>query len=179
MSVSAPRRALLVIDMQVGLFHGAEQPFEGERILANINALSRNARQAGCPVILVRHTGPDGSPIAAGSPFWQLVPGLEIDASVDIFIDKSRPSCFQGTGLAERLVEAAVTEVVICGMKTQYCIDSTCRQTRDLGFQAVLVADAHTCMDTPALSAGAIIEHHNQTLNGPFVNLLNASQTTF
>ncbi|MFS2161346.1 cysteine hydrolase family protein [Pseudomonas sp. Pseusp122] len=179
MSVSAHRSALLVIDMQVGLFNGPERPMEGERILATINTLARNARKAGCPVILIRHTGPEGSPIAPGSPFWQLVPGLETDASVDIFIDKMRPSCFHGTGLAERLVEAGVDEVVICGMKTQYCVDSTCRQARDLGFRAVLVADAHTCMDTPALSARAIIEHHNQTLNGPFVNLLNASQTTF
>ena len=179
MSVPAPRRALLVIDMQVGLFEGPERPFDAERILDNINTLARNARLAGCPVFLIRHTGPAGSPIAAGSPLWQVLPQLESDPGVDVFIDKTRPSCFARTDLAERLLEAGIEEVVICGMKTQYCVDSTCRQALDLGFKAILVTDAHTCMDTPALSAAAIIEHHNQTLNGPFVSLLNVSQTTF
>jgi len=179
MSEASRRRALLIIDMQVGLFNGPERPFDAERILGNINTLARNARQAGSPVFLIRHTGPAGSPIAAGSPLWQVLPGVETDASVDMFIDKTRPSCFAQTDLAHRLAQAGISEVVICGMKTQYCVDATCRQALDLGFRAILVADAHTCMDTPALSARAIIEHHNQTLNGPFVSLLNASQTVF
>lgn len=179
MSEASRRRALLIIDMQVGLFDGPERPFDAERVLANINTLAHNARQAGSPVFLIRHTGPEGSPIATGSPLWQVLPGLETDTSVDVFIDKTRPNCFAQTDLADRLAQAGIGEVVICGMKTQYCVDSTCRQALDLGFRAILVADAHTCMDTPTLSARAIIEHHNQTLNGPFVSLLNASQTGF
>lgn len=39
----SPKRALLVIDMQVGLFHGPDRPYDGERVLANINRLI-NAR---------------------------------------------------------------------------------------------------------------------------------------
>ena len=71
--------ALLIIDMQVGLFHGPEKPYQGERILANIQRLIAAARANQVPIFAVRHTGPDGSPIAAGSPFWQLLPALELD----------------------------------------------------------------------------------------------------
>jgi len=102
-----------------------------------------------------------------------------VDADADTVFDKTKFSCFLGTGLAERLVEAGINELVIVGMKTQYCIDTTCRVASELGFEPVLVADGHTCMDTPALTAKAIIEHHNATLDGPFVKLRNTADVQF
>ena len=98
-----------------------------------------------------------------------------LDDRADRLFDKTRPSCFAGTRLSEWLTEAGVKELVITGMKTQYCIDTTCRAAADLGFQVTLVADGHTCMDTPVLPASQIIAHHNATLNGPFVKLQNTA----
>ena len=173
------KKALLVIDMQVGLFHGPQAPFEGDRVLANINTLIAAARGAGAPIVVVRHTGPEGSPIAAGSALWQVLPELVVDAHKDRFIDKTRPSCFFNTGLAEWLDDEGVGELVICGMKTDYCVDSTSRLAGDLGFKAVLVADAHTTMDSPVLDAASIIAHHNQVLAGPFVSLQATAEVNF
>lgn len=165
--------ALLIIDMQVGLFHGPEKPYEGEQVLANIQRLIRQARERNMPIFAARHTGPQGSPIEVGSPFWQLLPALDLNASTDILFDKTRPNAFYATALAEQLRASGVNDVFIAGMKTQYCIDSTCRAAADVGFNPILVADAHTCMDTPALPARSIIEHHNATLNGAFAKVLN------
>ena len=177
---SRPKRpALLIIDMQVGLFNSPDNPYGRDRVLANINQLIQKAREAGAPIFAARHTGPLGSPIEPGSPLWQLLPDLKVDADADTVFDKTKSSCFLGTGLAERLAEAGVNELVIVGMKTQYCIDTTCRVAAELGFEPVLVADGHTCMDTPALPAKAIIEHHNATLNGPFVKLRNTADVQF
>ncbi|WP_248797027.1 cysteine hydrolase family protein [Pseudomonas sp. MWU13-2105] len=176
---STQRSALLIIDMQVGLFHGPDQPWEGLRVLENINRLIGKARQANAPVFAVRHSGPEGSPIAPGSALWQLVPELQVDPASDHLLDKTRPSCFFNTGLAEQLDDTGIGRLVIVGMKTQYCVDSTSRLARDLGFEAVLVGDAHTCMDTPGLSARAIIEHHNATLNGAFVQVLGTEDVHF
>ncbi|RUQ42678.1 cysteine hydrolase, partial [Corynebacterium pseudodiphtheriticum] len=55
-----------------------------------------------------------------------------------------------------------------------FCIDTTCRVAAELGFSVVLPEDGHTCMDTPALKAEAIIEHHNATLAGAFVKRVKA-----
>lgn len=167
--------ALLIIDMQVGLYNGPEKPFERERVLDTINQLIRRARTAHAPIFAARHTGPAGSPIEAGSPFWQLWPGLEVDEARDHLFNKTRPSCFSGTDLAQQLAAAQVNELVIVGMKTQFCIDTTCRVAVELGFSVVLPEDGHTCMDTPALPARAIIEHHNATLAGAFVKRVNAT----
>ncbi|MGN4049824.1 cysteine hydrolase family protein [Pseudomonas sp. SM4] len=171
--------ALLIIDMQVGLFHGPEKPHEGERTLANIQQLIKKARLNNVPVFAVRHTGPEGSPIAAGSPFWQLLPELGLDAEIDVLFNKSRPNAFHGTELAQQLTAAQIDDLYIVGMKSQFCIDSTCRAAADLGFKPLLVADAHTCMDTAALSAQAIIDHHNATLGGAFARLINSADVTF
>lgn len=171
--------ALLIIDMQVGLFNGPDKPHDGERVLANIRQLIHRARECEVPIYAVRHTGPQGSPIEAGSPFWQLLPELELDANVDTLLDKTRPNCFLGTRLTQQLTDASINHVFIVGMKTQYCIDSTCRAAAEQGFEVTLVADAHTCMDTAALSAKMIIEHHNATLGGPFVKLMNTADARF
>lgn len=173
------RRALLIVDMQRGLFNGPDYPYQAERILANINQLIGRAREAGAPIFAARHTGPQGSPIEPGSPLSQLLPDVAVDAERDTVFDKVRPNCFFGTGLADWLSDAGVGELVIVGMKTEYCIDTTCRAAADLAFQPVLVADAHTSMDTPVLPASAIIEHHNLTLNGPFVRLLSTADCHF
>lgn len=167
--------ALLIIDMQTGLYDGPEKPFERERVLATINQLIQRARNANAPIFVARHTGPEGSPIAAGSPLWQLWRGLDVDESRDHLFNKTRPSCFLGTDLAQQLNAAQVNELVIVGMKTQFCIDTTCRVAVELGLSVVLPEDGHTCMDTPALKAQAIIEHHNATLAGAFVKRVRAT----
>jgi nicotinamidase-related amidase len=171
--------ALLIIDMQVGLFHGPEKPHEGEHALANIQRLIKKARLKKVPVFAVRHTGPEGSPIAVGSSFWQLLPELGLDAEIDTLFNKSRPNAFHGTELAQQLSAAQIDDLYIVGMKSQFCIDSTCRAAADLGFKPLLVADAHTCMDTAALPAQAIVDHHNATLGAAFARLINSADVTF
>ena len=180
MAIHPPKRsALLIIDMQEGLFNGPERPYDRERVLANINRLIEMARGAGAPIFAARHTGPKGSAIEPGSALTQLISGLDIDRTVDHVFDKTRPSCFIGTGLAERLGQAAIGELVIAGMKTEYCVDTTCRAAADSGFRVILVADAHTTVDTPTLSARMIIDHHHRTLSGPFVTLLDTDNCVF
>ena len=171
--------ALLIIDMQTGLYDGPDQPFERERVLDTINQLIRRARTAGAPIFVARHTGPAGSPIAAGSPYWQVWHALDVDEARDQFFNKTRPSCFLGTDLAQRLRATQVNELVIVGMKTQFCFDTTCRVAVELGFSVILPEDGHTCMDTATLSAAAIIEHHNATLAGAFAQRVRAVEVSF
>lgn len=170
--------ALLILDMQVGLLHGPDKPQGGEALLATLNKLLDKARSAGAPIFLARHIGPPGSPLDAASPLTQLVPELVLQGDEVIF-EKSRPNAFVRTALADQLHALGVQGVVIAGMKTQYCVDSTCRAARDSGFDAVVIADGHTCSDTPELKAEAIVTHHNATLAGPFCRVIPAEAWCF
>jgi nicotinamidase-related amidase len=170
--------ALLILDMQVGLFHGPDKPWAGEALLNTLNSMLSKARRAGAPIFLARHVGPPGSPIEPGSPLTHWVQELLLQGDEVIF-EKSRPNAFASTDLADRLKACGSLGVVIAGMKTQYCVDSTCRAARDLGFDTVLIADGHTCTDTPALTAENIIAHHNATLAGPFCRVIHAEDWCF
>ena len=170
--------ALLILDMQVGLVHGPEKPWRGEALLQTLNSLMDKARSAGAPIFLARHIGPVGSPIEPGSPLTMIVQELKLQGGEVVF-EKRRPNAFAMTDLAVNLRAHGATGVVITGMKTQYCVDSTCRAARDLGFDAVLIADGHSCSDTPVMKAQDIVAHHNATLDGPFCRLVRAEEWRF
>lgn len=170
--------ALLILDMQVGLVHGPEKPWRRDELIETLNTLMDDARRAGAPIFLARHIGPAGSPIASDSPLTMIAPELRRSGDEVVF-EKQRPNAFESTGLATQLNARGATGLVITGMKTQYCVDSTCRAARDLGFDTVLIADGHTTSDTALLSAEQIVAHHNATLAGPFCRLVQAREWDF
>lgn len=166
--------ALLIIDMQQGLFRGPVSPFSADAVLANIRLLIANARHAQVPVFFARHVGPDDSPFSAQGPLTQLIPELDVKEQ-DVVFTKRHPSCFRDTELLRELNQRGIKQLVIAGMKTEFCVDTTCRAAPELGFRTILISDAHTTMDNAHLSATDIIAHHISTLAGPFVMLSTAS----
>lgn len=177
--MSLPESALLIIDMQEGLFRGPASLHSAEAVLSNVCVLIAKARQAHVPVFFARHTGPDDSPFSEQSPLTQLLSELNVNAQRDIVFIKKYPNCFRDTDLRHQLIKRGITQLVIAGMKTEFCADSTCRAAPELGFRTVLISDAHTTMDNEHLSAKEIIGHHNMTLAGPFVTLSTAAGWRF
>lgn len=171
--------ALLIIDMQQGLFHGPDTPFAADRVLSNISLLITKARQSEVPLFFARHIGPDDSPFNEQSPLTRLIPELQVNPQSDVVFTKNYPSCFRGTDLQLQLRQRGIKQLVIAGMKTEFCVDTTCRAAPELGFNVVLISDAHTTVDNPHFSAENIIGHHNQTLAGPFVTLASAAEWQF
>jgi len=169
---------LLVIDLQRGMFMDAQKPHDGDGVLARAASLLERARQRGVPVLHVQHDGGPGDPLGKPGPGWEIHPDVAPRAGEPV-IEKSRCSAFPGSDLDAKLKRLGITRVVIAGMQTEYCIDTNCRAAADLGYKVVLAKDAHTTFDTPVLSAAQIIAHHNRTLNGSFVELVEAANVKF
>ncbi|MFD2263038.1 cysteine hydrolase family protein [Lacibacterium aquatile] len=170
--------ALILVDLQRALFEGPVPPHEGARLMVNIHDLIEGARRSKAPVIFVQHCSPEGTACAKGSKGWELIDDFAPQAG-DMLLQKTRPSIFQGTGLQKQLDQMQIGRVILAGMKTEYCIDTSCRAAADLGYKVVLAGDAHTTMDSQALSAAAIIAHHNLTLAGPFAEVAPSHQIGF
>ncbi|MEB7883504.1 cysteine hydrolase family protein [Serratia fonticola] len=153
--------ALLVIDVQQGLFN--PPPAEAEQVLTRINQLSERARQAGVPVIFIQHQTAHEE-LSAGSAAWQIHQGLQVKPG-DHRVDKTTPDSFLRTNLGKLLIAEGVTQLVICGYSTEYCVDTTTRRAAGLGYPVVLAADAHTSHDKPHASGLQIRAHHNATLS--------------
>lgn len=169
--------ALLVIDVQASMFDPAYPVCHGEELLLQIGTLIAKARAAGAPVVYVRHGEGPGSPLEHGSPGWQ------IDAAIapladDLVIDKRTPDSFHQTPLQAELEARGVKRLVLTGIQTEYCVDTTCRRAYSLGYSVTLVKNGHATWDSAALSAQQIIAHHNEVLR-LFATVCEASEVEF
>jgi nicotinamidase-related amidase len=154
--------AVLVIDVQQGLCEGEGAAFDCEGTISRINRVTRKARLAGAAVVFIQHESKSGY-LEHGSAAWQLANGLEIQPS-DIRVRKTTPDSFLRTDLESILHSRGIERVVLCGMHSEFCVDTTARRALALGFPVVLVSDAHTSAGNNAISAQQVIAHHNATL---------------
>ena len=154
--------AVLVIDVQQGLCEGPDAAHDCPGTIERINAVTHRARVAGVPVFFVHHESSAGY-LEHGSPEWQLATGLQVQAG-DRRIRKSTPDSFLRTGLHEALQTLGVKDLVVCGMHTEFCVDTTTRKALALGYPVILVSDAHTSAGNAAISPQQVIAHHNVTL---------------
>lgn len=154
--------ALLIIDVQQALCTGPQAVAAAESTIANINLLSQRARAARAPVILVQHEG--GGALEYGSAGWQLAAGLQ-STEQDALLRKRGSDAFHQTDLQSMLKMRHISHLVICGMQTEFCVESTVRRSLALGYPVTLAQDAHTTTDNEVLQAAQIVAHHNRTLS--------------
>jgi nicotinamidase-related amidase len=163
------KTAFVIIDVQEAMFSYNNQfPYRGRLVLDNILSLLEKARACGIPVVYIQHTTKDE--FAKGTPTWQICSEIAPKDGEPV-IEKPTWDAFYRTNLHEVLQSLGVTKLVIAGMQTEFCVDTTCRRAFSMGYQSVLVQDAHTTFDSRTLTAGEIIEHHNEVLGGRFVEL--------
>ncbi|WP_284077927.1 cysteine hydrolase family protein [Herbaspirillum aquaticum] len=154
--------ALLIIDVQQALCTGPEPVANGEATIANINLLSARARAAGVPVIFVQHE--DSGSLQHDSAGWQLAQGLQHQDD-DLTLRKRGSDAFHQTALESLLRDRGVTRLVIGGMQTEFCVESTVRRALALGFPVTLAAGAHTTAPNGVLSVEQVVAHHQATLS--------------
>ena len=69
--------AILIIDVQQALCSGEYEAFDAQGVIERINLVTRKARVAGAPVILIQHEA-GGGPLQHGTQGWKLAEGLEV-----------------------------------------------------------------------------------------------------
>lgn len=169
---------LLVIDIQVGNFDESVPVHRADDLLQKISRLIGRARAAEIPVFYVQHCGPEGEPDQPGTPGWEIHPAVApLDG--EVVVQKRHPDAFQETNLQHELESRAIKRLFIGGIQTEYCVDTTCRRAYSLGYEVILVKDAHSTWDGELLSAPQIIAHHNRVLGGWFAELSKASEVSF
>ena len=170
--------ALVVIDVQEAMFLQPTPPHDGAGVVTRIAELLDRARAEGAPLYYVQHDGGPGDDFEHGSAGWQ-IHGPIAPKPGEPIVEKRHPSAFQDTGFDALLKAAGIDRLVICGMQSEYCVDSTTRAAYSLGYKVVLVSDAHTTFDSRILSGAQIQAHHTLTLNGSFAKAVPAVEVAF
>jgi nicotinamidase-related amidase len=162
MNPSIPNRsAVVVIDVQTGLFRAEPAPFEAEAVVGRIRDVIAHARRAGAPVIFLQHDGePGGEDVVPFTEGWKLHPDLDVQPG-DLVIRKTTGDAFYGTPLEAELRSRGITTLVLTGYATDFCVDATLHSAASKDFAVIVIADAHTTSDNPVLKAEVVRQHHN------------------
>jgi nicotinamidase-related amidase len=153
----ADRVALVVVDVQrafddAGHWGARNNPaFEG-----NVGALIEAWRARGQPLVFVRHDSvEEGSPLRPGQPGNELKD--VVGGTPDLLVTKSVNSAFHGEpDLAAWLRENGIEDVVICGIQTNMCCETTARVAANLGFGMRFALDATHTFDLAAHDGGTL-----------------------
>jgi nicotinamidase-related amidase len=165
--------ALLVIDVQTGLFHKSIPIYKAKELLENIRKLIDRARQASSPVIYIQHS--NDTFLAKGSADWQLHHQLS-PLEDDIIIHKRHPSSFQDTKLADLLAEKNIHRLVITGLVTHGCVKATGLDAIQRGYQVILVSDGHSSYSK---DASRLIGEWNKKLGGKGAEIKRTVEVQF
>jgi len=152
-----PNTALLVIDVQNGVVGEAH---DRDNVVANIATLIDKARAAGVDVVWIQHNSDE---LVRGSESWQFVPEL-VRRESEALVQKAYGDAFEETDLEPVLAERGIGALLISGAQTDECIRSTLHGAIARGYDATLVADAHTTEDLTAYGApppDKVIDHTN------------------
>jgi nicotinamidase-related amidase len=155
--IDRPNTALLVIDVQNAVMDGA---YDRDAVIAKVVSLVDTARSADVPVVWVQHSS-EGMP--SDSDGWRYVAELAPGVAEPV-VHKRYADSFEETDLESVLADRGIGSLVVAGAQTDECIRSTLHGAIVRGYDATLVADAHTTEDLSEWGAPTpdkVIAHTN------------------
>ena len=181
------KQALLVIDVQESFrrrpyFRAEELP----AFLANVQSLIDRSRERGIPIVQVFHREPGedrANPFTAASGFVRPMPELELrpDAVFHKQVHSAMFAADAGGGTLEQWLRArGIEELLVTGIRTEQCCETTTRHASDLGFAVRYVSDATLTfpMRTRSgreVSAAELRERTELVLDGRFARIVSSA----
>lgn len=166
--MSAPRRALIVLDSQQEYFTGLlpiQYPSR-EKSVARIAEAMDAAEQAEIPVVLVQHEAPAGSPVfAPESATFALHPEIDERAGAAAHrFTKSFASIFADTGLEDWLRQNGIDTITLTGYMTNNCVIGSAVGAEPLGFSVEVLSDATGAIDLANEAGTASAKQVHETI---------------
>jgi nicotinamidase-related amidase len=139
-NVPAVPTALIVVDVQESF---RQRPYWQERealaFCQRLQALIDGAKDFGMPIAQIFHVEPTG-PFSLASGHVKTLTPISIAAD-EVFYKKSH-SALVGSGLEVWLTQHGIRRVIICGIRTEQCCETTTRHASDIGFEVDYVTEA-------------------------------------
>ncbi|MGX8266150.1 cysteine hydrolase family protein [Anaerostipes caccae] len=177
------KKALLIIDVQNDYFpNGKCQLYKPEVALNAIKDLLKDFRKQDLPVIYIRHESINGTFLTINTDGVQIHNDIK-PLDTETVIVKHYPNSFYETNLQNKLVENGVTELVVCGMMTHMCIDTTIRAAKDYGYELTLISDGCATKELEwngdYIPADTVQSIFMASLNQKFANVITSTDYLF
>jgi nicotinamidase-related amidase len=177
---TAPRRALVVIDVQNEYFGGG-LPIEYppiDQTLPNVTKAMDAAAAAGVPVVVVQHSLPAGAPVFdKGTHGWQLHPEVARRPR-DLHVEKTMASVYSAPGFAEWLAREQIDTLAIAGYMTHNCDASTIYEAAHRGLKVEWLSDASGALPYENAAGRASAEEIHRVFGVVFHSNFAAVATT-
>ena len=175
-------KALIIIDIQNDYFEGGTMTLvDSDKASINARKVLDKFRSDSLPVIHIQHiaTRPTATfflPQSVGAEIHECVKPLENEK----VIIKHYPNSFRETELQNYLQSLNVTDLVICGMMTHICVDSTTRAAKDFGYTCTIIGDACATKDleinSEIVKASEVQKSFLAALNYFYASVITTSQ---
>lgn len=190
-------KALIVVDVQESFRQRPIwQAVNNPGIVEQVNKLVEHARAQGDLVVWVLHNEPgSGGPFDPASGHVRLIDGLIVKDDEPTVL-KSSVNAFTTTNLQQLLTSRGIRELIVCGIQTEQCCETTTRVASDLGFEVTFAIDATATFpiqhrdapkgrsveeilaDPRTLSTDDIVERTEYMLAGRFATISTVKELT-
>ena len=164
--------ALLVVDLQQGLFNRPAPLYRAEELVGNVQTLVQAFKARTLPIVYIQHENKKF--LQKDSENWQIHPNLS-PAEEDERIYKSHGNAFKQTDLHAKLEKIGAESLVVCGLTTHGCVNATCLGALSLGYRVILVSDTHSSYHK---AAARLIDEWNQKLSESGAELATSADVT-
>ncbi|HEY3423048.1 MAG TPA: hydrolase [Methanocellaceae archaeon] len=177
--IDKSKTAIVVIDLQKGIAATPARPYSSQEVIANAAKLVNAFRKNQMPVFLV-HVSPTAEtvlrpisddissrPQAMPAEWAEFVPEMTPEGS-DVVVTKKQWGAFYGTDLDQQLRRRKIDTIVLCGISTDFGVESTARFAYEYGYQIIFAENAMSSRSD---------EQHNAAVNFIFKRIGRVRKT--
>ncbi|MHB1829986.1 MAG: hydrolase [Candidatus Micrarchaeaceae archaeon] len=179
LNINKTKTALVIIDLQKGIASRETRPYSTQEVIANAAKLVKAFRDFKMPTFLVHVQGnkeamlnvtsDEAFPRPANMPAdWSDFVNEVAPTPADVVITKKQWGAFYGTDLDLQLRRRGIDTIVLCGIATDYGVESTARFAYEYGYQQIFAEDAMASMSD---------EQHNSAVNFVFKRMGRVRKT--
>jgi nicotinamidase-related amidase len=182
-----PKTALLVIDVQESFRRRPYwRPEDLQPFLTNTQSLIDRCRERGIPVLQIFHQEPwenSSDPFHPASGYVRAMPELRLQPDA-VFYKEVHSALYgktaQGLTLEQWLRDHGIQQVVVTGIRTEQCCETTTRHASDVGFKVSFATDATLTFAMQSrtgrhFSPADIRERTELVLDGRFARVVSAA----
>ncbi len=140
---------LIVIDMQKGIL--SEGLYDLKGVLENVAKVIDAARNSGTEVIYVKHDDGPGSGFTFGDEDFEIADEIAPAGGEKVFV-KTIPSSFSNKEFAAYLEGTKDDTLMIVGLQTDFCIDSTIKSAAERGYMVIVPKGTNSTFDNPYMT---------------------------
>lgn len=164
------KEALLIVDVQTALIKA--DPYNIKNVINNIKTLISIARENDKEVIYIRHNVNKDKDIIEDQE-WDIYAEIAPNRNETI-IDKKYNSSFYQTDLKKYLETKGIDTIILMGIQTEYCVDTTCKVAFEYGYKVIIPEETNTTFDNEYLTGNKIYELYNYKIwNNRFANVIS------